>query len=31
MSSTKLYVNILPSITHDDHEIITVVVLEELN
>lgn len=31
MTSTKFSGNIFPSITHDDHEIITVVVLEELN
>ena len=31
MTSTKFAGNIFPSITHDDHEIITVVVLEELN
>lgn len=31
MTSTKFSGNIFPSITHDDQEIITVVVLEELN
>ena len=31
MTSTKFSGNIFPSITHDDHEIITVVVFEELD
>ncbi len=31
MTSTKFSGNIFPSITHDDYEVITFVVLEELN